>query len=91
MPTNNEPTGSPTRTNSLAAYLAANTTIDVPRWKLYLLILLGIVVGDAVENFLESRYPLSRPAVFLLSFVAVIAVGSSAGILLKRKSRRDVS
>jgi hypothetical protein len=86
MPTNNEPERAPART--LAPYFSEKIpTLEAPRWKLWVLVILGIILGNVVRDFLVSKYSLSRSEAFLLAFAAVMSFGLVGGFALKIKIR----
>jgi len=58
------------------------TVLGLPRWRFYLLVILGIVVGNVVKGWLISRYSLPRSEACFLATVAVIVFGSVAGLVI---------
>jgi hypothetical protein len=75
----------------MVAYLAGKQAVlDLPRWKFFLVILLGIVVGNIVRDLLVFKYSLPHFAVFALSLSAAVLAGLLCGFVLRRGSRPEI-
>ena len=95
MLTNKELDNGSTRTDFLSAYLAGKTiVVGMRRWRLYLVVILAIVVGNVVQVWLVSEYSLPRFEVFMLASIFVLLYGLAVGLFLllakRRGSRREI-
>jgi hypothetical protein len=83
MPTINEPERAP---RTLVAYFIEKIPwLEASRWKLWVLVILGITIGNVVRDFFVSKYSLPRSEAFLLAFVAVMLFGLLGGYALKMR------
>jgi hypothetical protein len=63
--------------------------LGLPRWTFYLLIVLGVVIGDAFENLLVSRYSVPKLEAFSLSLARVMLLASLARVVITRVFHRE--
>ena len=52
----------------------------IPRWVMYLIVILAIFIGGVVRSLLVTRYSLSRSEGFLFAAVAVMLLGLVGGL-----------
>ncbi len=83
MLANKEPANGPVRNDFLSAYLAGKTAVGMPLWKLWLIVIFGIVVGHVVRDWLISKYLVPGTKAFLLASIAVVLYGLTVGLFLR--------
>ena len=93
MATNTEPERAPARAEP--AYLAGRRAVlGMPRWTFSVVVILAIVVGNVVRDWLVSKYSLPRSEAFLIASIAVILYGLTVGVFItlavRRGSRREI-
>ena len=89
MPTSDEAKNSRAKTKWSAAYAAGKqSVVGIPRWKVSLVAILSIVVGNIVRDWLVSEYYLPQSEAFLLATAAVLLFALVAGLALIPRSHR---
>jgi len=74
-----------------AAYDAGRQgVLRIPRWRLFLGVILSIVIGNLVKGWVIARYSLSRSEAFLSATVAVILFASMWGVFESLRTRKGV-
>jgi uncharacterized membrane protein YjjB (DUF3815 family) len=85
-----EPANGPARTEFLSAYLVGKTVVGIPRWRLYLIVIFAIVVGNIVRDLLVYKYSIPRSEAFVLASIAVALYGLTVGLFLRFAVRRGL-
>ena len=89
MPTSNEPENFRAKTKLSTAYAAGKqSVVGIPRWKVSLVAILSIVVGNIVRDWLVSEHYLPQFEAFLLATAAVLLFALVSGLALIARSHR---
>jgi hypothetical protein len=72
------------------AYRAGRSRVfEMPRWRFFLLVLLGIVVENVVRGWLVAKYSLPRSEATFYATIAVALYGLIAAGVLAFSSRKQ--